>query len=88
MKIYCKLIALNMLVTYIHNWHTYGHGLFSLSYVTLLVIITIYMCTSLILYIDGGTLNSYHYTLENDIDCFYIECLMMGNMSQVQQKIH
>ena len=48
----CKLIVLHTALTYIHSWHAYGGGLFLLSHMTLLVIITLYICTCLTLYIN------------------------------------
>ena len=50
-----RLITLHMTVTCIHSWHAYGHGLLSFSYMTLLVMITIYICVYFILYMNGGT---------------------------------
>ena len=52
--IYCKLTVLYMTMVYIHSWHTYGHGLFSLLHMIILVISSIHICTCLILYINGG----------------------------------
>ena len=52
--IYYKPTVLHMTTVYIHSWLTYGHGLFLLSYITLLVVNTTHICTCLILNINGG----------------------------------
>ena len=52
---YCELAVLHMTMVYTHNWHAYGHGLFSLSYMTILVVNNICINTCLILYTNRGT---------------------------------
>ena len=52
---YCELNMLHMTMVYICSWHANGHDLFSLSYMTMLVINTTHICRCLMLYVDGRT---------------------------------
>ena len=86
---YYELAILHMTVINVYSWHAYRHGLFSLSYITLLVVNTIHLCSCLILYINGehcSYANFHHYTLHPalfpvfcDTNCIALTATVSGS---------